>query len=37
MGDKTKNKQQNCTTELFLCQIILAFSFGEKCHSANSL
>lgn len=34
MGDRMKNKQQNCTTGT-LCQIFLAFSFGEKCHSAN--
>lgn len=35
MGDRMKNKQQNCTTGTLLCQIFLAFSFGEKCHSAN--
>lgn len=35
MGDRIENKQQNCTTETLLCQIFLAFSFGEKCHAAN--
>ena len=35
MGDRMKNKQQNRTTGPLLWQIFLAFSFGEKCHSAN--
>lgn len=30
-----KNKQQNCTTEMLLCQILLASSFGKRCHSVN--